>query len=456
MSESSLLRAWLDLPTDAQEAIVSTNFATFQLFDALGFEERERVPQFQTGLGNQAVDFAAKHNQQGDIFLDNKSNPYLLVELKGRDVNLAPSSAQYASTVKQLHGYLLSPNCHSVKWGLMTNSNHWQLFRKHGRVVFPTTECLATNAENLDSTVKLIREKIDHPSQALVVAIYNHKGGVGKTTTTINLAATLNLYGKKVLVIDFDPDQRDLTQSLQRPAKEVTLFKCLGDRRLDPMLAVQEFRLKTKQGQEFGFDILPADDELAMSDGNDYLGIQRLVKKNRLGELIDEVFRDKYDYILIDSPPNWQYFSQSAIYASDVVLMPAKHNNIFSIENAAQAIAKLIPQIKQERQDGRPRVLPVFFNGERITDPQREAAEKLIDGLIEKYKKAPKPEIKFDLTTYFYPRRYWQPARNDRHIFTLPSFAAIASAGFSHLPAVYVNKIAREYYQALAREYFLQ
>jgi len=451
MTQSSLLQAWRDLPINAQEPLVTANFAAPQLFDTLGFNQRERLPQFQTGIGGQAVDFAARHNSPENVFLENKTNPYLLVELKGRDVNLAPPSAQYLSTVKQLHGYLISPNCHSVQWGLMTNSNHWQLFRKHGKVVFPATECLATNEETLNSTVKLIREKIDNPSKALVVAIYNHKGGVGKTTTTINLAAILNLFGKKVLVIDFDPDQRDLTQSLQRSAKEVTLYKCLDDRRLAPIQAVQTFALKTKQGQEFGFDILPADDELAMSDG--YVGIQRRVKKNRLAELIDEVFRDKYDYILIDSPPNWQYFSQSAIYASDVVLMPMKHNSIHSIENAAQAIAKLIPQIKEERQDGSPRVLPVFFNGERITDPQREAAEKLIDGLIAKYKR---PDHKFDLTSYFYPRKYWKQASNDKHIFTLPNFAAIASAGFAHLPAVYVNKTAREYYQALAKEYFLQ
>ena len=452
MTESSLLQAWRDLPTDAQEALVTANFAANPLFADLGFNSKERLPSFQTGIGAKAVDFAARHNTHDDIFLEKKSNPYLLVELKGRDINLAAPSAQYLSTVRQLHEYLISPNCHSAQWGLMTNSNHWQLFRKHGKVVFPATECLATNEENLESTVKLIREKIDNPSKALVVAIYNHKGGVGKTTTTINLAAILNLLGKKVLVIDFDPDQRDLTQSLQRPAKEVTLYKCLDDRRLDPIQAVQTFALKNKQGQEFGFDILPTDDELAMSDGGRYLGVQQQVKKSRLAELIDEVFRDKYDYILIDSPPNWQYFSQSAIYASDVVLMPMKHNSIHSIENAAQAIAKLIPKIQQERQDGSPRVLPVFFNGEKITDPQREAAEKLIDGLIVKYKKSDR----FDLTTYFYPRRYWRPASNDRHIFTLPNFAAISSAGFSHIPAVYQNKTAREYYHGLAKEYFLQ
>jgi cellulose biosynthesis protein BcsQ len=450
MAKSSLLRAWKDLPIDAKESIVSDVFAAPQLFEALGFNQRERVPEFQTGIGNKAVDFAARHNNGEDIFLNSKSNPNLLVELKGRDINLAASSAQYLSTVKQLHGYLLSPNCHSVHWGLMTNGDHWQLFRKHGKVVFPATECLATNEQNLESTVNLIREKITNPSKAVVVAIYNHKGGVGKTTTTINLAAILNLFGKKVLVIDFDPDQRDLTQSLQRPAKEITIYKCLDDRRLDPIQAVQEFRKKDKQGKEFGFDVLPADDELAMSDGS--VGIQRRAKNNRLSELIDGVFRDRYDYILIDAPPNWQYFSQSAIYASDVVLMPIKHNNIFSIENAAQAIVKLVPQIKRERQDGCPHVLPVFFNGEKITDPQREAAEKLIDGLIDKYRK----EDKFDLVPQFYPRIYWHSARKDRHIFTLPNFAAIAGAGFSHLPAVYVNKTAREYYQALAKEYFLQ
>lgn len=449
MTISTLLQSWIDLPAEAQESVVTTNFVVAQLFDALGFNQRERVPQFQTSPAGKAADFAARHNVEGDIFLETKSNPYLLLELKGRDINLAPPSAQYFSTVRQLHGYLISQNCYSAQWGLMTNSKHWQLFRKHGKVVFPVTECLATDETNLDKTVSLIRHKIENPSKALVVAVYNNKGGVGKTTTTINLASILNLLGKKVLVIDFDPNQRDLTQYLQCPAKPVTLYKCLDDRRLEPGQAVHEFRLKTKQGQVFGFDVLPADDDLAKSDSNS--GIHRSVDKKRLGKLIDEYFRDKYDYILIDAPPNWQYFSQSAVYAADVVFTPIQHNNFLSIKNAAQAISQLIPQIRRERKNGSPKVLPVFFNGERMTDPQREAAIQLIDKLIEKTKK----EEKFDLTHYFYPRYYWHPAKKDKHIFTMPSFAAIASAGFSNIPAVYANKTAREYYQALAKEYFI-
>ena len=89
MTESSLLQAWRDLPIDAPEAVVSANFAAPPLFDALGFNQTERLPQFQTGIGSQAVDFAVRHNTHQDIFLESKSSPYLLVELKGRDVNLA-------------------------------------------------------------------------------------------------------------------------------------------------------------------------------------------------------------------------------------------------------------------------------------------------------------------------------------------------------------------------------
>lgn len=359
MNHQALNQALLNLPVDAGEPIVKGIFVP-EFLNALGFQLMERVPEYKTGSSSDKVDYALRHNTNGDIFLTTKSNPYLLLELKGRDINLSAGSAGYQSTVRQLKRYLLDNNCKTVQWGIITNSDHIQLFRKHGKVIYPATPCLDITPGNLITVVTSIKQKIDNTPRALTVAVYNNKGGVGKTTTTVNLAAVLTLKGKKVLIVDFDPNQKDLTNSLAvKPGKE-TFYSYLEDKKnkVNPDDVIQPFITKnTKTGKSFQFEIIPVDDTLASQDDNQLrqnFGIRRLHK-------ILNNHKSDYDYILIDSPPNWRFFSQSAIYASDVVLIPTKHNNIFSIENAALAIKQFIPEVQQTRTDGGPIALPIFF-----------------------------------------------------------------------------------------------
>ncbi|MDF5713774.1 MAG: ParA family protein, partial [Rhizonema sp. NSF051] len=211
--------------------------------------------------------------------------------------------------------------------------------------------------------------------------------------------------------------------------------------------AIHSYILQVKD-KRLIFDIIPADEKL-IDIGEDQL--RHTLKLYRLRQILSNL-KSEYDYILIDSPPNWRFLSQTAIYAADVLLIPTKHNNIFSLENAAIAIKNFIPQIQQIRKDGGPIALPIFFNGEKITEAQESTTHQAIDNIIEQAGKD--KDNKFDLLPYFYPRSTQN--RRDRHIFELPSYAHIANAAFSHLPAAYKNKIARDYYLALVKEYFLQ
>jgi hypothetical protein len=115
MVNQTLEQALASLPVDAIEAMVGSNFIP-EFCKALGFNPTESYPQYHTGDGNEAVDFALRHNlDDTDIVLSTNTNPKILIEIKGKDINLTEGASQYKSTVKQLKRYLLSPNCKTLE-----------------------------------------------------------------------------------------------------------------------------------------------------------------------------------------------------------------------------------------------------------------------------------------------------------------------------------------------------
>ncbi|MEA5453041.1 AAA family ATPase [Leptolyngbya sp. CCNP1308] len=445
----SLEQAFKSLPPDAAEAVVESIFSK-PFLNALGFSDEEIVPKFK--IRNWAVDQAARKNTEDDVFLHTQKDPYLYMEVKGRPANLSGEGyPDYRNTVLQLKRYLLAPSSKSVKWGLIMNSLHVQLFRKHGKIVHPVTSCLSLEG-NLKQVVKLLRQHIESPPKALTIALYNNKGGVGKTTTTINLAATLTLYKKKVLVIDFDHNQSDLGDALNLSPLKNKVLGVLKSKEADIRDIITPYKLEHPSLKEpLGFDVIAADE--AFSGELDEAKLRQVVKLHDLHKALEPLKSD-YDYILIDSPPNWRLFAQKAIYAADVVLIPARHDNLHSLQNASTAITQFIPEMREKRravQESGPIVLPIFMNNTPTRSAPFQVA--LMHNAIKKIIVKSKSETGFDLTHYFYPK-YCKGQKN-LDMVSVPYMAFIPRADFMHMPAAFAFKPAREQYQNLVKEYFL-
>lgn len=442
------------LPNESNEALISSQFVQ-PLIKALGFSENEQVPQFATGKG--PVDFAVRKNSS-DIFSNSKENPYLLVEIKaratssGNRINLSEGSTQNKAVLEQLKRYLLASRCKTAQWGIITNVDYIQLFRRHGKIVVPATQSFLVKKDNINEIVNYIKKLISNPPKALTVCIYNEKGGVGKTTTTINLAATLWKNKKRVLVVDFD-SHRGLTKSLGIDIASTKLSECLGNTTLNIKDSIQAFKLKdSKSGREVRlFDVIPADPGIKNYMQYD---LEAQVQKGaaRLRELLT-VFLKEYDYILIDCPIEWRFFSKSSVYASDVVLIPTKHSDLQSLDNAANVIKNYIPEIQNQRKNGGPIALPIFFNdsnGTKIPEAQLKIAKIEIKKIIERERNSPE---RFDLLPYYWPKI--KQGSSDDTIFSIPAHVLISNAAFSRTPAIFKHKAVAEYYVNLAKEYFL-
>ncbi len=444
----NLVEALRILPSNASEADVDCIFSSV-LLQALGFQAEEIVKEYDTGGGGIA-DFAARNNCGEDIFLHSRLHPYLILELKGKEISLTANTSSYTKTFQQLKRHLLGSHCRATQWGIITNSSHIQLFRKHGKVIFPATQCLEITEQNIVEVVERIRQIVQNPKRALTVTVYNNKGGIGKTTTTVNLSAILAYQGKKVLAVDFDQNQQDLTGCLGITLHDGAILDALTTKDSNLKTTIRPYVFQHRNlKRSLGFDVVPADKQLkqAIDADGTLRGKVSIDPPNILYKKL-EFARSEYDYIFIDAPPNWLIFSKLAMYAADVVLIPTKHNDRRSLINARVAIQDFAPEIQAKKKDGTPIVLPIFFNGETITSSQLQIAQNEILAMIKEAKKEG-----FDLVPYFYPK--YTHSKKDLHIHHLPNYAKIASAAFAKVPAVYCSRFAHDYYKELAKEYFL-
>ncbi|MBX2840439.1 MAG: ParA family protein [Flammeovirgaceae bacterium] len=168
---------------------------------------------------------------------------------------------------------------------------------------------------------------------AEIISILNLKGGVGKTTTTINMGKALSLMGNKVLIIDNDP-QANMTRGIGITKPSKSIYNVYGENETVPVLEIGD-----------GFFATPSDLQLALIENQLNSAMNRNYKLYKGLKNI----KQEFDYILIDCPPSLGVYTANALMTSDWYLFPIQAGDEYSIQGL-KSMESIIAEIKEDEK----------------------------------------------------------------------------------------------------------
>ena len=217
---------------------------------------------------------------------------------------------------------------------------------------------------------------------AVTISVYSRKGGIGKTTSCVNIGADLAVFEKRVLLIDADSqshttfmlfgNNEDFYPDGDYNAKSLYDFKDVIEKEIPVKDAIYSFTFKghkshKKESRIYSMDVIPGSKMLNEISVSSFQVIKETLKD----------IQDDYDYILIDCPPTWDIMTAAALTASDYVIVPIQSNDQFSLDGYGQTLDH-INQLIESGENKNLEVLGVFLTK---TKPYRKAHQKFISDI---------------------------------------------------------------------------